>query len=117
MTDEPLPTSRVGDELSEEERVWARAHEAAGEFSEECRRFHRDAASYTKPYPDFYALNEIINTLMTELWDRGFSQRDTKRLRGGIERYESLCRGRGTPKLKNLGVVSALGNSTVNSYL
>ncbi|MBC6983552.1 hypothetical protein [Caulobacter sp. 17J80-11] len=60
-------------ELDEGDRLWDCAYVAACDFGDQCAKFARD-----NPYPDRVALDEIINTLMTELWDRGFSQAEIR---------------------------------------
>ena len=59
--------------LSADEVVWFGADDAAYAFGEECAKFRDE-----NPYSDRNALNVIINTLMTELWDRGFSQTEIR---------------------------------------
>ena len=49
--------------------MWAEAIAAAYDFGEQCANF-RDRNGY----PDIVPLETITNHLMTELWDRGFSQ-------------------------------------------
>jgi hypothetical protein len=45
---------------------------AAWAFGQQCRDFKK-----SNPY-DLVALDRIINTLMTELWDNGFSQTEIR---------------------------------------
>jgi hypothetical protein len=45
---------------------------AAVDFGRRCRELHKN-----NPY-DGVALDQIINTLMTELWDNGFSQTEIR---------------------------------------
>lgn len=59
--------------LSETEKVYFRAHKAAFDFGNECARF-RD--NYKEK--DVVPLESIINTLMTELWDKCFSQSEIR---------------------------------------
>ena len=60
-------------DLDDDDQTWADAHTAAFNFGAACATF-RD----TNPSPQFVALDTIINTLMTELWDRGFSQSEIR---------------------------------------
>lgn len=46
--------------------------QAAEVFAVKCADLHK-----SNPY-DFAGLENIINTLMTELWDRGFSQSEIR---------------------------------------
>jgi hypothetical protein len=52
-----------------DQKVWDAALGAACEFGEQCAKFRDE-----NPYAEIVPLDSIINTLMTELWDRGFSQ-------------------------------------------
>ena len=56
------------DEVPWERRVFA----AAKAFAEQCATLKAN-----NPY-DVVALDDLINALMTELWDRGFSQSEIK---------------------------------------
>lgn len=58
---------------SEQDIPWeGRCTDAAWAFARTCAELHR-----SNPY-DGGALKIIINTLMTELWDNGFSQSDIR---------------------------------------
>ena len=59
--------------LRDEDEPWLRADRAAVEFGAECALL-RDLNAY----PDRSPLDEIINTLMTELWDRRFGQTEIR---------------------------------------
>jgi hypothetical protein len=75
-----------------EETPWeAQCDNAAWAFGQQCREFKK-----SNPH-DLVALDRIINTLMTELWDNGFSQSeirsafeqalaDMPRYAGGLEK-------------------------------
>lgn len=56
-----------------EETSWeAQCDNAVWSFGQQCRDFKK-----SNPY-DLVALDRIINTLMTELWDNGFSQTEIR---------------------------------------
>ena len=57
----------------DDQKVWNAAHSAAYDFGEHCAKFRDE-----NPYDEIVALDVIINTLMTELWDRGFSQTEIR---------------------------------------
>jgi hypothetical protein len=57
------------EDYDENEKVLFGARDAAYVFGEQCAKF-RDHNGYSEIVP----LDDIIITLMTELWDRGFSQ-------------------------------------------
>lgn len=59
--------------LDANDRIWFGALGAAAEFGYACATL-RD----NNPYPEQVALDQLINTLMTELWDRGFSQTEIR---------------------------------------
>ena len=59
--------------LDADDQIWADADTAAFNFGAACATF-RDK----NPFPQMVALDTIINTLMTELWDRGFSQAEIR---------------------------------------
>ena len=61
-------------DLDEGERLHISAIDAAGAFADMCARFHEGNA-----YPTVAPLEFAINTLMTELWDRGFSQTEIRK--------------------------------------
>ena len=50
-----------------------RALNAATTFADECAELQR-----SNPYDAIVPLDNVINTLMTELWDRGFSQTEIR---------------------------------------
>lgn len=60
-------------DLDDDDQTWADADTAAVDFGAACATF-RDR----NPFPRVVALDTIINTLMTELWDRGFSQSEIR---------------------------------------
>jgi hypothetical protein len=60
-------------DLDNDDQKWADAIHAAVDFGAACAAF-RD----TNPFPQMTALDMIINTLMTELWDQGFSQSEIR---------------------------------------
>jgi hypothetical protein len=60
-------------ELDADEQIWADANTAAYNFGVACATF-RD----TSPFPQVVPLDVIINALMTELWDRCFSQSEIR---------------------------------------
>ncbi|PLR26766.1 hypothetical protein SGCZBJ_08345 [Caulobacter zeae] len=56
--------------LADGEKTYFGAINAAARFAEVCAGYH-----LANPYPEQGApLDHVINTLMTELWDQGFSQ-------------------------------------------
>ena len=56
-----------------EEASWeVQCDNAVRAFSQQCRDFKK-----SNPY-DLVALDRVINTLMTELWDNGFSQTEIR---------------------------------------
>jgi len=55
--------------LDDQEKIYFAAHSAAYDFGEACAKF-RDQNTY----PDIQPLENVITSLMTELWDRCFSQ-------------------------------------------
>jgi hypothetical protein len=56
------------------EESWEeRALNAATTFADECAELHR-----SNPYDAIVPLDNVINSLMTELWDRGFSQTEIR---------------------------------------
>jgi hypothetical protein len=56
-----------------EEASWElQCDNAVRAFGRQCREFKK-----SNPY-DLVALDQIINTLMTELWDNGFSQTEIR---------------------------------------
>ena len=61
--------------MTDDERdIWeSRRNRAAWLFAVECSELHR-----TDPYKEIPVLDNLINTLMTELWDRGFSQTEIR---------------------------------------
>ena len=61
------------EELSEGDRLMSAAHDAAHDFSQACRRTRA-----ANPFPEVEVLPMMINTLMTELWDRCFSQTEIR---------------------------------------
>jgi hypothetical protein len=56
-----------------DDQPWADAIHAAADFGVACATFRA-----TNPFPQVFALDTIINTLMTELWDQGFSQSEIR---------------------------------------
>jgi hypothetical protein len=59
---------------NEEEVPWeGKCMEAAYDFGLKCAELHS-----SNPYPSEVPLHRIINALMTELWDRGFSQSEIR---------------------------------------
>jgi hypothetical protein len=63
----------VMDELDEGDTLWLEADKAAHDFGQACAKF-RDR----NPYSEIDALDAMINTLMTELWDGCFSQTEIR---------------------------------------
>jgi hypothetical protein len=63
-------------DLDDDERLWSGAHDVGAELAQACARL-RDK----NPYPDLPdpPLDHLINFLMTELWDRNFSQTEIRR--------------------------------------
>jgi SOS response regulatory protein OraA/RecX len=61
------------EELDDSDKVYFAAQEAAFHFAAACAKF-RDS----NQHPNIVPLEDIINTLMTELWDRGFSQSEIR---------------------------------------
>ena len=61
------------DELDDGEKLWVEADKAAYNFGQACAKV-RDA----NPSSENNALDAMINTLMTELWDRCFSQTEIR---------------------------------------
>lgn len=61
--------------MTDEERaVWeSRRNRAAWLFGVECRELHR-----TDPHKEIPVLDILMNALMTELWDGGFSQTEIR---------------------------------------
>ena len=81
-------------DLSEGDKWQLRCNEAAWVFGKECAEL-AESSPFDFPSP----LNGIINTLMTELWDRNFSQseiwsafeeaiKDMPRYTAGLERRD-----------------------------
>jgi hypothetical protein len=65
--------ARIGIDMSEQDTPWeGLCSEAAWTFARRCVELHK-----SNPY-DVIALDSIINTLMTELWDSGFSQSEIR---------------------------------------
>lgn len=61
-------------DLDEREQIHFGAINAAARFAEVCAGYH-----LANPYPEQGApLDHVINTLMTELWDQGFSQTEIR---------------------------------------
>ena len=60
-------------DLDDDDQTWANAIHAAADFGGACATFRN-----TNPFPQVVALDMIINTLMTELWDHGFSQSEIR---------------------------------------
>lgn len=55
--------------MSTENDAWqTRSYNAAADFAAAVKALHE-----TNPWPEHVLLDQAINTLMTELWDRGFS--------------------------------------------
>lgn len=61
------------DDLSEGDKWQFRCNEAAWVIAKECAELAK-SNPFNLPSP----LNRIINTLMTELWDRNFSQSEIR---------------------------------------
>jgi len=59
--------------LDDDEKIWVEAIAAAYDFGEQCANFRAKNG-----YPDTVPLEVIINHLMTELWDREFSQTEIR---------------------------------------
>ena len=63
----------MDDDETEEDRVTRRAYVGAAQLADACgelRRFYSDVGRYPAHY--------MINYLMTELWDHGFSQSEIR---------------------------------------
>ncbi|MFZ0270139.1 hypothetical protein [Caulobacter sp.] len=60
-------------DLDNDDQIWTDAIHAAADFGAACATFRN-----TNPFPQVVALDHIINTLMTELWDQGFSQSEIR---------------------------------------
>jgi hypothetical protein len=60
-------------DLDADDKVVLAAYDAAYVFGQACSTF-RDQ----NPYPQIVPLDDMINTLMTELWDRRFSQTEIR---------------------------------------
>jgi hypothetical protein len=84
VADEPA------DDLTDEERVLFGSYALAAELAKGCRRLREMKVSTSDK-----ALRYIVNALMTEFWDQGFSQTENQgRFYGRAGRRESLCGGR-----------------------
>lgn len=61
--------------MTDDERdAWQlRLHDSAWQFGRECRDLHR-----SNPFEGLVVLENLMNTLMTELWDNGFSQTEIR---------------------------------------
>ncbi len=80
------------DDLTNEERVLFGAYNTAADLAAQCRQLREMDVSVSAT-----ALENVVNTLMTEFWDQGFSQTeirgaftaaldDMNRYAAGIER-------------------------------
>jgi hypothetical protein len=69
----PMPTE-PSDNLTEEERCLFGAYSIAADLAASCRRLRDMAVSVSAT-----GLEQVVNTLMTEFWDRGFSQTEIRR--------------------------------------
>ena len=61
------------DKADDDQKVWDAAINAAYDFGAQRAKFRDE-----NPYEDVIPLNFIMNTLMTELWDRFFSQTEIR---------------------------------------
>ncbi|MGJ4973305.1 MULTISPECIES: hypothetical protein [unclassified Bradyrhizobium] len=61
------------DDLTEDERAYLAAADAAAGLAEHCKKLRERGA-----FVDRDPLSQIINFLMTELWDRSFSQSEIR---------------------------------------
>lgn len=66
-------TANNSDDLTEDERVYLGATNAAATLAEHCSKL-RDGDFFADRDP----LGQVINFLMTELWDRSFSQSEIR---------------------------------------
>ena len=62
-------------ELDEEEKRWWEAHDVGAVFANACAGLRDKSPSPDLPDPP---LDHLINFLMTELWDRNFSQTEIR---------------------------------------
>lgn len=62
------------DDLTEEEQCLFGAYNIAADLAASCRRLRDMGVSVSAA-----GLEQIVNTLMTELWDQGFSQTEVRR--------------------------------------
>lgn len=62
------------DDLTNEERVLFSAYSIAADLAAQCRQLRAMDVSVSAT-----ALEQVVNTLMTEFWDQGFSQADIRR--------------------------------------
>ena len=62
------------DEFTDEERVLFGANRIAADLAIQCRRLREMDVSVSA-----LALEQVVNTLMTEFWDQGFAQTDIRK--------------------------------------
>jgi hypothetical protein len=68
-----MTTEQPGD-LSDEERVRFGAYNIAADLALQCRRLRELGVSTSEN-----ALDDVVNALMTEFWDQGFSQTEIRK--------------------------------------
>ena len=62
------------DDLTDEERAICGIYAVAADLAGRCRRLTEMKASISAR-----ALDDVVNTLMTEFWDQGYSQTEIRR--------------------------------------
>jgi hypothetical protein len=62
------------DDLTDEERVLFGTYNTAADLAAQCRQLREMNVSVSET-----ALEQVVNTLMTEFWDQGFSQVEIRR--------------------------------------
>lgn len=65
--------AELPDDLTEEERALFGAYDIASDLAKRCRQLREMNVSVSAT-----ALEQVINTLMTELWDQFFSQTEIR---------------------------------------
>jgi hypothetical protein len=66
-------TTEAQDDLTDEERALFGAHDLAAALALRCHQLREMNVSVSEA-----ALGNVVNTLMTEFWDQGFSQSEIR---------------------------------------
>jgi hypothetical protein len=69
-----LRMNETPDDLTDEERALFGAYDVSADLAARCRQLRDMNVSVSAT-----ALEQVVNTLMTEFWDQGFSQTDIRK--------------------------------------